>query len=219
MVERVIVTERFTLLERLAERDRRGRRWPTTASTAVTVAVRKLRPPVPQQLATVGRPHQRPMTAAWRRRHRGRSSASARTSAIAGGTCARRSTRLPDVVARVAGLRDRSGRRAAGQGPYLNLVVELDTDASPRQLLGLCHRLEAAAGRVRGERWGPRTLDVDILWIDGVTVDEPDLSIPHPRMCERRFVLVPLADLAPELVPDAAGRTVDGWVTPASSRL
>jgi 2-amino-4-hydroxy-6-hydroxymethyldihydropteridine diphosphokinase len=87
------------------------------------------------------------------------------------------------------------------QGAFLNIVVELATALSPRHLLGVCHRLEAAAGRMRGERWGPRTLDVDLLWMSGVTVDEPDLVVPHPRMWERRFVLAPLADLAPELVP------------------
>jgi 2-amino-4-hydroxy-6-hydroxymethyldihydropteridine diphosphokinase len=87
-----------------------------------------------------------------------------------------------------------------GQGAYLNLVVAIDTNLSPRQLLGVCHRLEAAANRVRLERWGPRTLDVDILWIDGVTVDEPDLQVPHPRLFERRFVLAPLIDVAPDLV-------------------
>ncbi len=101
----------------------------------------------------------------------------------------------------------------AGQPPYLNLVVAIESDATPRQLLGMCHRLESAAGRVRGERWGPRTLDIDILWIDGETVDEPDLEIPHPRMWERRFVLVPLADVAPDLLPEG-WEDVDGWVTP-----
>lgn len=85
------------------------------------------------------------------------------------------------------------------QGAYLNLVVELDTEMTPRELLALCGRLEQAAGRVRLERWGPRTLDVDVVWIDGVTVDEPDLEVPHPRMLERRFVQVPLLDLAPDL--------------------
>jgi 2-amino-4-hydroxy-6-hydroxymethyldihydropteridine diphosphokinase len=90
-----------------------------------------------------------------------------------------------------------------GQGAYLNLVVVIDTDLTPRQLLGVCHRLETAADRVRLERWGPRTLDVDILWVDGVTVDEPDLQVPHPRLYERRFVLAPLIDVAPDLVtPD-----------------
>jgi 2-amino-4-hydroxy-6-hydroxymethyldihydropteridine diphosphokinase len=87
-----------------------------------------------------------------------------------------------------------------GQGPYLNMVVQLETDRAPRQLLELCQSLEANAGRVREVRWGPRTLDVDVLWIDGTTVDEADLHVPHPRMCERPFVLAPLAELAPDLV-------------------
>lgn len=89
------------------------------------------------------------------------------------------------------------------QTRFLNIVVELLTDVSARELLAVCHRLESAAERVRMERWGPRTLDVDIIWIDGETVDEPDLQIPHPRMGVRRFVLAPLADLAPELVDPA----------------
>lgn len=88
-----------------------------------------------------------------------------------------------------------------GQGAYLNCVVELDTDLSPRALLGVCHRLESAADRVRDQRWGPRTLDVDILWHEQGPVDEPDLQIPHPRMYERLFVMAPLADVAPDLAP------------------
>ena len=88
----------------------------------------------------------------------------------------------------------------ADQDAYLNLVVELDTELTARQLMSVGQRLQAAAERVQAERWGPRPLDVDVLWIDGVTVDEPDLQVPHPRMFERRFVLAPLAELAPELV-------------------
>ena len=87
------------------------------------------------------------------------------------------------------------------QGAYLNVVIELDTDLDARGLLDVCRRLEHAAERVRTARWGPRTLDVDVLWVDGETVDDPDLQVPHPRMWERRFVLAPLADLAPDLVP------------------
>jgi 2-amino-4-hydroxy-6-hydroxymethyldihydropteridine diphosphokinase len=87
------------------------------------------------------------------------------------------------------------------QGAFLNLVVELDSPLGPRALLEECRRLEAEAERVRTVRWGPRTLDVDVLWVDGDDVDEPDLQVPHPRMWERRFVLAPLADLAPDLVP------------------
>lgn len=90
----------------------------------------------------------------------------------------------------------------SGQPGYLNCVVVIDTEMTPRQLLGVCHRLESAAGRVRGIRWGPRTLDVDILLVEGVETDAPDLQIPHPRMRQRRFVLEPLHEVAPELVPD-----------------
>jgi 2-amino-4-hydroxy-6-hydroxymethyldihydropteridine diphosphokinase len=95
-----------------------------------------------------------------------------------------------------------------GQGPYLNLVVELAVapGADPFQLLEECRRLEAAAGRVRAARWGPRTLDADVLWIDGVSMDDPDLTVPHPRWRERRFVLAPLHELAPDLVD---GREVE----------
>jgi 2-amino-4-hydroxy-6-hydroxymethyldihydropteridine diphosphokinase len=89
----------------------------------------------------------------------------------------------------------------SGQLPYFNIVVELETALGPRELLGVCQRLEAAAGRVRAERWGPRTLDVDILLVNGLRVDEEDLRIPHPRMYERRFVMAPLADIAPDQVP------------------
>ncbi len=89
----------------------------------------------------------------------------------------------------------------AGQGPFLNAVAELDTELSPRQLLGVCRQLEEAAGRARAERHGPRTLDVDVLLVGDLEVDEPDLVVPHPRIWQRPFVLVPLAQLAPDLVP------------------
>jgi 2-amino-4-hydroxy-6-hydroxymethyldihydropteridine diphosphokinase len=98
------------------------------------------------------------------------------------------------------------------QGAYLNLVVELDTALDARGLLELCRALETAAGRVREVRWGPRTLDVDVLWVDGEIVDEPDLQVPHPRMWDRRFVLAPLADLAPDLVPAALVAGAEGEV-------
>lgn len=89
----------------------------------------------------------------------------------------------------------------------------------------MCHRLESGAGRVRTERWGPRTLDVDVLWIDGETVADDDLEIPHPRMWERRFVLAPLRELAPDLVGEdqviaavGAVRVVDGLPPSPGSR-
>ena len=89
----------------------------------------------------------------------------------------------------------------ADQGPYLNVVVELATSDGPRQLLARCQALEQAAHRVRTVRFGPRTLDADVLLVGDLVVDEPDLVVPHPRMWERRFVVQPLFDLAPELVP------------------
>jgi len=84
----------------------------------------------------------------------------------------------------------------------LNCVVRLETCLGARALLEEAQRLEEAAGRRREVHWGPRTLDVDVLWVDGEEVDEPDLEVPHPRMFERAFVLVPLRDVAPDLVPD-----------------
>jgi len=86
------------------------------------------------------------------------------------------------------------------QGVYLNAVVAIETALEPRPLLSLAQRLERDAGRVRAERWGPRTLDVDILLYDDIRVDDEDLTIPHPRMWERGFVLAPLRDVAPDLV-------------------
>ncbi len=98
------------------------------------------------------------------------------------------------------------------QGAYLNAVAAVETSLRPHEMLAVAQRLEADARRVRAERWGPRTLDVDVLLYDDVTLDDPRLTIPHPRMWERAFVLVPLADVAPELVaarcggaPDATG--------------
>lgn len=108
---------------------------------------------------------------------------------------------IPDVVAVSQLYETAPVGGPGGQDRFLNLVVELDTERTARELLEVCREREAAAQRVRKERWGPRTLDVDVLWIDGVTVDEPDLQVPHPRMFERAFVLLPLRDLAPDLVP------------------
>jgi 2-amino-4-hydroxy-6-hydroxymethyldihydropteridine diphosphokinase len=103
------------------------------------------------------------------------------------------------------------------QGPFLNLVVELVTDDSPRQLLARCQAVEAAGERVRTVRWGPRTVDADVLWVDGWAVDEADLIVPHPRLWERRFVLAPLRDLAPDLVSDEQVTASCGRVAHAGS--
>jgi 2-amino-4-hydroxy-6-hydroxymethyldihydropteridine diphosphokinase len=107
---------------------------------------------------------------------------------------------IPDKHA-VSGLYETAPIGGPSQGAFLNLVVELHTTVSPYELLTICQQLEASAGRVRKERWGPRTLDVDVLLHGDLTLNDPELTIPHPRMKERAFVLFPLADLAPELVP------------------
>jgi 2-amino-4-hydroxy-6-hydroxymethyldihydropteridine diphosphokinase len=94
------------------------------------------------------------------------------------------------------------------QPEYLNAVVALETDRTARELLEISKRLEDAGGRVPGERWGPRPLDVDVLLVGDDEVDEPDLVVPHPRLYERAFVMVPLADLDPMLAP---------WVPPGEA--
>ncbi len=104
-----------------------------------------------------------------------------------------------------------------GQGPFLNLVVELATSDAPHRLLERCRALEVAAGRVRTVRWGPRTLDADVLLVEGWQVDDEDLTVPHPRLWERRFVVQPLADLAPDLVTADQLRASGGEVVAVGS--
>lgn len=88
------------------------------------------------------------------------------------------------------------------QPDFLNLVAKLDTNLPPYALLNTCLRVETELGRERRERWGPRTVDLDVLWAEGVAQSDEKLTIPHPRMHERAFVLVPLGELAPKLKLD-----------------
>ena len=99
------------------------------------------------------------------------------------------------------------------QPDFLNLCAAAETTLAPRALLSLVQRIEAELGRERRERWGPRTIDIDILAYGDDVVNEPDLKIPHPRMTERAFVLVPLAEIAPDAV--IAGKTVRAWAAAA----
>ena len=108
---------------------------------------------------------------------------------------------LPDVV-KMSSIWETAPVGGPEQGKYLNMVVQLSTDRTARQLLSACWDRETEAERVRKERWGPRTLDADVLWIDGEQINVHDLIVPHPRMFERAFVLVPLRELAPDLIPD-----------------
>ena len=121
-----------------------------------------------------------------------------------------------DALTRVSGVRVTAVSRVyetvpvggPPQDAYLNAVVAIEADLDPRELLERCQEIEALAARERAERWGPRTLDVDILLVDGIRFESADLTIPHPRMWERGFVLAPLRDVAPGLVD--ASRSWEG---------
>jgi 2-amino-4-hydroxy-6-hydroxymethyldihydropteridine diphosphokinase len=86
------------------------------------------------------------------------------------------------------------------QPDFLNVVLRIRTSLEPKDLLSACHEVEAALARVRDVRWGPRTVDVDILSIEGYVSDDPELIVPHPRVTDRAFVLLPLLDLDPDPV-------------------
>jgi len=86
-----------------------------------------------------------------------------------------------------------------GQPDYLNGVLAILTDLPPEQMLQTCRSLESAAGRTRGIHWGPRPLDIDLLFFSDLVLDTPRLCLPHPRLHQRHFVLLPLVDLAPQL--------------------
>ena len=97
-------------------------------------------------------------------------------------------------------------------GHYLNTVIRVRTSRTPQSLLELCLNIERSMGRERreGQRWTPRTIDLDILLYDNLVIDEPDLHIPHPRLAERRFVLEPLAEIAPNRTVPARGNQIPG---------
>ncbi|MEO1060227.1 MAG: 2-amino-4-hydroxy-6-hydroxymethyldihydropteridine diphosphokinase [Actinomycetota bacterium] len=170
---------------------------------AVEVVVRKLRPPVPEDIVSTGvrlrrtradlaRPRRTPTTA---------------YVAIGSNLGDRRAhlryavRSLPDVVA-TSGVFETAPVGGPEQGPYLNMVARLETEQHPFELLETCLAIEAGAGRERTVRWGARTLDLDVLLWGDATIESERLTVPHPRMWERRFVLEPLSDLAPELLPD-----------------
>lgn len=192
-----------TLLERLAARvadevltfDR---------VEAVTVVVTKLRPPIAVDAAS---------TAVRMRRTRATAGLASRTPHRAfialGSNLGDREEFLRSGVrglGKVVAMSDVYETEPVGgpddQGAYLNMVVEIETTLDPFALLRRCQRIEAEAMRQRVVHWGPRTLDVDIILYDDVIIATPDLVVPHPLFVERRFVLQPLSDVAPERCPD-----------------
>ncbi|HUQ22768.1 MAG TPA: 2-amino-4-hydroxy-6-hydroxymethyldihydropteridine diphosphokinase [Gaiellaceae bacterium] len=115
---------------------------------------------------------------------------------------------LPGVVA-VSELRETDPVGLTDQPAFLNGAVALDTELSPRELLDALLAVERTLGRERRERWGPRSIDLDLLLYGEESVDEPGLTVPHPRLHERRFALEPLAELDPRLVVPGHGRVAD----------
>lgn len=93
------------------------------------------------------------------------------------------------------------------QPAFINACAYVRTTLTPHELLSRCLQVEQQLGRVRGERWGPRTIDIDLLAYDALTIGDSDLTLPHPELLNRAFVLVPLAEIAPALV--IAGTRID----------
>lgn len=98
------------------------------------------------------------------------------------------------------------------QRDFINGALLLQTDRSAMSLLEASLKIEAVLGRVRTERNGPRSLDIDLLWIEGEIVDRPELVVPHPRLAQRAFALLPLMDIAPDARDPATGRLFASWL-------
>jgi len=112
-------------------------------------------------------------------------------------------------VAGVSQLRETDPVGVVDQPRFLNGAVVLETELTPRELLDMLLAIERELGRERRERWGPRTIDLDLLLYGDETIDEPGLTVPHPRLHERRFALEPLLDLDPEAAVPGRGRVED----------
>ncbi len=112
------------------------------------------------------------------------------------------------TVVRASSLYDTEPVGALDQPHFLNAVAQLETQLAPRQLLWNLMLIERRLGRVRTQRWGPRTLDLDLLLYEDAVIDEDDLQVPHPELPKRSFVLVPLVELDPMLLHPATGETM-----------
>jgi len=204
VVERVASLVRESkdrLMERLA--DRICELVLATAHVeSVEVTVTKLRPPIPEQLvSTAVRLH--------RRRDETSSEPGTHEAILAlGSNLGTREEYLRLAIDSLPGVARMSQVYETdpvggpdGQRPYLNMVVAIETDLDPYALLRRCRQIERSALRQRVEHWGPRTLDIDLLFYDDVRIEDPDLTIPHPRYSGRRFVLAPLSEVAPQRCP------------------
>jgi dihydroneopterin aldolase / 2-amino-4-hydroxy-6-hydroxymethyldihydropteridine diphosphokinase len=194
-----VATDSHVLLERFAHRlCEVALSFPLVQE--VELVVRKLRPPVPHDVETTAvRLHRRRMVS--------HTSGTHEAILALGSNLGDREAFLRLAVAELGPVRQSQVWETdpvggpERQGPYLNMVVAVRTDLDPFALLRRCQRVERLAGRVREVRWGPRTLDIDILFYDDVTMTSGDLVLPHPSYAERRFVLAPLAEVAPARCP------------------
>jgi 2-amino-4-hydroxy-6-hydroxymethyldihydropteridine diphosphokinase len=122
-------------------------------------------------------------------------------------------------VTRVSSLYETTPVGGPPQRSFVNLVVEMECDLAPRELLEVCRRVEERLGREPSEiRWGPRVVDLDVLLLGDQKVNEVDLEIPHPRMAQRRFVLAPLLELDPDLEDPWGSRYAD-WLDEAEGEV
>jgi len=201
-VTEMAVASKYVLLERLAAE---------IAEIVLTfdrvddveVTVTKLRPPVPNHLAATA------VRIARSRAHAATSPVRGHTAIVAlGSNLGDREAFLRlalEQLGQVTAVSDVYETEPIGgpgeQGAYLNMVAAVSTPLDPFAFLRRCQRIETRARRVRLEHWGPRTLDVDVLFFDDVVVESPELTLPHPRVGDRRFVLAPLSEIAPERVP------------------
>lgn len=127
--------------------------------------------------------------------------------------------RLPEtVLVRASSLYDSEPVGEPQQPNFLNAVAQLDTELTARQLLWNLLLVERRLGRVRTQRWGPRTIDLDLLLYGNLVVEEPDLRVPHPEIARRSFVLVPLIELEPMLVHPETGETLIAHLSKLNTR-
>ena len=196
----VVRTSSDTLLERLAARIA-DRVLHFDHVEVANVLVTKLRPPVPEDLVSSA-------VRIVRSRVDMRVPARHRAIVALGSNLGDRAAylrfgldKLSNVIAQSQVFETDPVGGPDNQGPYLNMVAVVDTDLDPFAMLRRLLQIEAEAHRVRIERWGPRTLDMDLLFYDDYTITSEELTLPHPRYGERRFVLEPLSEVAPEHCP------------------
>lgn len=135
---------------------------------------------------------------------------------IAGGNKGYRNALLKSAVEAVSELGEMTLRSkvyeteawgGVAKGPFLNQVVEIKTAYSPSELLSFIQQIETNLGRKRDEHWGDRTMDIDIIYFGDRVIDTPELQVPHPFIAERKFVLVPLAEVLPEFIHPVLGKS------------